>query len=101
MALWPQRPSQFDLRTRRNLDMPCSWRASNYPTLRVTAALQVGDGDVLNRTVALNGTRDSGDWGTHVRILVGLVEGLVFVSEDAPRDIAVSRDGSGGSESGE
>jgi hypothetical protein len=84
MALWPQRPAQLDLRTRRNLDMPCSWRASHDPTFRITTTLEVGDSDILYWAVALNGARDAGHGGAHVGILIGLVEGLVFVSKDTP-----------------
>lgn len=54
----------------------------------VAAALQVGERDVLDGAVALDGARDAFD-ASGVGVLVGLVEGVVFAADGGVGDVAV------------
>lgn len=68
-------------------------------TSSVTTALDIRDGNVLNRSVALDGTRDTLHVG-HVRVLVRLVEDVFLATDGSVVDIAVSCNGSSESEGG-
>jgi hypothetical protein len=65
----------------------------------VTAALDIGNGYVLNRSVALDRTRDTLHVG-HIRVLVRLVEDVFLATNSSVVDIAVSRNGGSESEGG-
>ena len=58
----------------------------------VAAALDIGDGYVLDGTVALDRTRDALHV-RHVRVLVWLVEDVFFAANGGIVDVAVGCDG--------
>jgi hypothetical protein len=78
--------------------MESSRRGADNAALGVAAALDVGDGDVLYRTVALDGTGDACDLWVHVGVGIGLIEGVVFAADEGVVDVAVGCYGGGASE---
>lgn len=97
MRVWPQRPEELDIRASSNLGVESSRRRASKATGSVAAALNIGDGEVLNRSVALDWTGDTLRLGAHVRVGVWLVELKVLTANGGIADIAVGRNG--GSES--
>lgn len=99
MALRPERPEELNIRASSSLGMQSSGRGAVDATSSVTAALNIGDGYVLNGSVALDRTRYTLHVG-HVRVLVRLVEDVFLATDSSVVDIAVGCNGSSESEGG-
>jgi hypothetical protein len=89
----PQRPEQLNIRARRNIGVQSSGLGTWLAARSVATALQVRKRDVLNGAVALDGPRDTRDWGVGVRVGVGLVESVGCAGDEGGVDVAVAKGG--------
>lgn len=92
MAIGPQCPSKRDVRASRCLSVQGCGRGTNNAALSVATALEVGERDILNGTVALDGSRDALGSRRDVRVLVRLVEGVDLVRDGGIVDITMGGD---------
>lgn len=99
VAIRPESPEEVDLRASSDLSLKRGRLRANDAALSVAAALQVGRGDILDRPVALDLTRDALGCGARVRVLVWLVESVRLVANGGVVDVAVAGDGRGECES--
>ena len=95
VALGPERPPQRDVGASGCLGVQGGGRGPGLAALGVPAALEVGERDVLDGAVALDGPRDALRRGRDVGVLVGLVEGVDFVGDGGVVDVAVGGDEGG------
>jgi hypothetical protein len=93
MAVGPLCPEKLDIGARNDFGVQSSRRRAGLASSGVAAALKIGEGDVLNGSIALYGTRNAWDFGVHVWVSVGLVEDVVFASDEGIVDVAVGCDG--------
>jgi hypothetical protein len=100
MRRWPQCPLQSDSGAGRGVGVEGSGRGAVDPTGRVSSALEVGERDVLDRTVALDRTRDAVGGRRGVGVRVRLVKLVEDTADGAVVHVAVScdqgREGEGG-----
>ena len=99
VAVRPEGPVEIDCGTSSNLGVKRSRLRANDATRGVATALEIGRGDILDRTIALDRTGDTLRSRVHVRVLVRLVEVVGLVANGSVADKAVAGDGRGESES--
>lgn len=97
MAFGPESPEELDIRAGSCVGVESSRRGAVDATSGVATALEVRDGDVLNRAIALDWARDAVDFRAHIWVDVRLVEGVVLATDSGVVNVAMGSNG--GSES--
>ena len=93
VAVGPERPVKLDFGASCCWSVQSSRRRPLDAAGSVTAALKVRQSYVLHGPVALDGTRDALYAAAHVRVGVGLVEGVFLATDRCIVYVAVGRDG--------
>lgn len=102
VRLGPESPVEGDLVTSLGLSDELGGGGTLDTTGGVATALEVDAGQVLDGAVALDGTGDTLGGRARVRVLVGLVEGVVRAADETIRDVTVgSHQGCGSKKGGD